>query len=422
MNVKRIAWEAFEEKIEWQTAELQGIENSLVEYNIGFEMSPRLRMFTIAVKKKIFNLLFNEQLFQFLSSKIDKIVNPLGHKKYTKGSIDNIDDPYFKMIVTKARKKLENKKKQKLAYDLKNQVKSVRDIEVKSKSKSRRGSVLSSKINNKIQNRNLLQPTAKKGGGGKSTGFRKFKKAQFKLSLVNIRQKVQTKLETKRFERQPSQRTDLSVINHSQSSKNERSVPYTTTSQKKSKKSSKSPGRKRRKSKRMAVNEASNINIDAINLSLLSLLDFKRSKAVLKNDPFNQVIEQARDFQEHQILDEILKKAGLNKQLKKLGKDGSLKAKQIRRQSIRIQDSLNNVMTLEKLSRMRSQSSLKKMDSWAYLPDPVVQNKYKFAFKFDDQLARYIVLSYFEIQRRDRGGLKVEGDEEMKFMFDNSLM
>ena len=76
MTLKARCFQQFNEMIDWEMKELISQEQILVEYNDGFEMSSRLEAFNKKVRRELFHIVFNERLLAFLSVQIELILEP----------------------------------------------------------------------------------------------------------------------------------------------------------------------------------------------------------------------------------------------------------------------------------------------------------------------------------------------------------
>lgn len=100
MSIRNEAFKTFNDILDWELRELFEEEKIYSQYNDGFEMSSRVSAFNPKIRKDLFFIVFNERLLAFLSCKIDNYIKPhantgveiFGQSIENNESLDSISD------------------------------------------------------------------------------------------------------------------------------------------------------------------------------------------------------------------------------------------------------------------------------------------------------------------------------------------
>lgn len=88
MKVRNELFETFSQNMDKQVEMLLNMESTLVSYRPTFAFGSNYYMFfTPEVKRQIFQIIFNENLIEFLSKRVDMI---LDHQNTTNGMVASI--------------------------------------------------------------------------------------------------------------------------------------------------------------------------------------------------------------------------------------------------------------------------------------------------------------------------------------------
>jgi len=364
MKVKNRARELFNDKIQWQFSELIEINHTLKEYNLGFDIKPRISFFNYKVREELFRVLFNHQLYAFLIHRLNEIINPNSKNSETQRQIN---DPLFRSLLNVAKHNLQEKRKSIAAFKETLSNKRLKTDESMSDS-----------------NPKIMLPI--------TSGLKK-NNIEPKDNLPLI---IETKLRNSVRE--------LGVKKGSIPSKNSsttKSSAIGSSSQRLNTTLQLNPTNPakmflRKQNSTILPNKISPKDYKSFlqnnrDYSLIGLIDFKRSFEIVKLSPFYDVVLQTEKFKAKNIYDNIQRQARFLTKLRQLQK-GNVKSSKA--DIDKIEESLHSQVVM--LEDIIDANIKHKKNNYVAPEDPS-----KFNFTFDDELARCMVLSYFELQRRN---------------------